>query len=114
MRFKNLGTEKIASNDLVKIGDIFGIASVDILPGGEGAADLEGVFEVPCTLTGDAAQGQRLYFKEADKTVTDTAAGNIFCGICFETCKSDSASVLLKIGYVAGNAAGSASASFEE
>lgn len=114
MRIKNLGAEKITSNELVKIGDIFGIASVDILPCGEGAVDLEGVFEVPCQLTGDAVQGQRLYFKETDKTVTDTAAGNTFCGICFEACKSDSASVLLKIGYAAENAAGSASAYFEE
>lgn len=109
LKFVNNGTQDIKSGELLKIGELFGVAYVDIPVGGSGAVVLAGVYEIPCTLTADAVQGQKLYFKESDGTVTDTAEGNAFCGICFENAEKASTAVALRIGYLAETAVSSVS-----
>lgn len=100
LRYIN-GGEAVKSGDLLKIGDIFGVAALDIAENGTGAVDLCGVFEVPCELSAEVAQGAKLYFKESSKKVTDESSGNVFCGICFEKTAQASTTILLKIGYLA-------------
>lgn len=98
--FENKGAA-VVSGQLVKIGDLFGVAEVDIPQNGVGAVALEGVFEVPCELSGEVAQGTKLYFKDAEKKVTETASGNTFCGVCFKKAASGDKTILLRIGYLA-------------
>lgn len=111
LKYANNGTSEVLSGQLLKIGELFGVASVDIPVGGSGAVVLAGVYEIPCTLTADVAQGAKLYFKESDGTVTDTAEGNAFCGICFEKAQKASTAVALKIGWLTEAAAAAASVS---
>lgn len=97
--FENAG-EAVMSGQLVKIGDVFGVASVDIPQNASGAVELEGVFEVPCELSGEVEQGTKLYYK-SNKNVTETGSGNTFCGICFRKAAASDTTVWLRIGYLA-------------
>lgn len=98
--YENAG-ESVMSGQLVKIGDIFGVAGVDIPQNASGAVELEGVFEVPSELSGEVQQGTKLYYKSDTKKVTETGSGNTFCGICFRKAAASDTTVWLRIGYLA-------------
>lgn len=98
--FENTGAA-VLSGQLVKIGDLFGVAEVDIPQNGVGAVALEGVFELSCELSAEVTQGTKLYFKDSTKKVTETSSGNTFCGVCFKKAASADKTILVRIGYLA-------------
>ena len=65
------------------VGAIFGVAQNNVANGAEGQFALTGVFDLPRT-TGagtDWTQGTKIYWDNAAKTVTKTAAGNTLIGV---------------------------------
>lgn len=88
---------KIASGDLVKAGDLVGVAATDILPGDSGSVVIEGVFEVPKAAGFAAPQGTKLYFDAAANVVNGTPANNAFAGYAYEAAAAGDATVRLRL-----------------
>lgn len=87
------------SGDLVKIGDLVGIALVDIPDTKTGSVIIEEVFEVPKLSTDVMGKGVSVYLDENDKRVTlDAAAGaNIYAGKTFNAAGNGVAVVKVKL-----------------
>lgn len=70
------------SGDLVKVGDMIGVAVTGAAIGEAFAVNLKGVYEVPKETGLDISLGDKLYFdatsKKLDKTNTGTFAGFAF------------------------------------
>jgi predicted RecA/RadA family phage recombinase len=72
----------VAAGDVVIIGDLAGIAKLDIKAGTLGALALVGVFDIP-KVTGDStaiAAGTIVFWNATDKVVTTTAGDNKYLG----------------------------------
>lgn len=63
----------IKSGDVVKIGDVIGVALTDILAGSTGTVQVAGVFELPKTTSQAWTQGQRLYWNPTASKFTTAA-----------------------------------------
>lgn len=101
LTYVNVSGTDITSGTLVKIGELFGVALVDIAQNASGAVALTGVFEIPCELSAEVEQGTKLYFKDDTKKVTETGASNTFCGICFKKALQADKTIHVRIGYLA-------------
>lgn len=84
------------SGDLVKLGDLVGVAACDAAIGAKVAVELVGVFEVPKG-TGVITAGTKLYMVAADKTVTATATANTFAGHAIADAANGDATVLMRL-----------------
>lgn len=84
------------SGDLVKVGDLVGVAVCDADVDDEFACDLVGVFEVP-KATGAITVGQKLYMVAADKNVSTTASGNTFAGHAVLAAANGDATVIMRL-----------------
>jgi predicted RecA/RadA family phage recombinase len=62
------------------VGSIFGIAANDVKAGVDGEFAVEGVFDITALATDVGAQGVKVYWDNAAKQVTVTAAGNTLIG----------------------------------
>lgn len=77
----------IISGQLVKIGDLFGVAVTDIASGGRGNLALSGVFRIPklTAAAGDATvEGGPVYFSAANASVSGASATGPLCGYATE------------------------------
>lgn len=83
LEYANGSGSDIDSGDVVKVGDIVGVAVTDIPDGESGALDLDGVFELPAG-TGAWTQGDQLYYRTDGKFYTSTATGAIPAGIAYD------------------------------
>ncbi len=74
-------TGGVTSGDLVKVGQIFGVAQVSAAEGEAVALDTEGVHEVPAASSVVIAAGDALFWDVADGNFNKSAAGNHYLGI---------------------------------
>lgn len=72
----------IVSGDLVKVGDLIGVAGISALTGHECEVALKGVYEVP-KAAGAISQGVKVYYDAAAKNITTTATSNTLAGYAF-------------------------------
>jgi predicted RecA/RadA family phage recombinase len=89
------------SGEAAQIGAIFGVASNDVAAGDETVFVTEGCFELP-KAAGNVGQGARLYWDDAAKVLTATAAGNMLVGAAIAA--SAGATVQCKLGAPAAAA----------
>lgn len=71
----------VASGAGALIGAIFGVAKTAIAAGVRGPFCLTGKFELPKDANA-IGEGVRVYWDNANKVVTATAAGNTLIGVC--------------------------------
>jgi predicted RecA/RadA family phage recombinase len=87
----------VSSGDGMLVGAIFAVAASAAPQGVEVEARREGVFVLPALNTDVGAQGAKIYWDNANRRVTVTAAGNVLVG-ALTTAKSNgdaAATVLL-------------------
>lgn len=70
----------VASGAGLLVGAMFGVALVDALTGAEVEATTVGVYELPKLSTDVVTQGAKIYWDDANKECTVTAAGNSLIG----------------------------------
>lgn len=91
-----VATADYADGDVVVVGDLVGIANGSGVAGSTYAADVEGVFELPCAVA--IAQGKVVYWDTVNKTVVAAEAANtVKLGHAWETVASAAGSVPVKI-----------------
>jgi len=73
----------IASGEVVKVGDLIGVAVVGGASGDSVALNLEGVYEVPKKSADAIAQGVACYWDDSNKQITTTASSHTFAGYAF-------------------------------
>lgn len=66
------GGTAVSSGDVVTVGDLVGIAAVDIGAGETGTVHIEGVFEVPCNSADVISVGQTLTWDASADEFVDT------------------------------------------
>lgn len=74
----------IASGDIVKIGDLIGVALTDIAASASGAVATRGVYELPAVNNAAITQGAKVYFDATAGKITPTATDNTLAGIAWE------------------------------
>lgn len=79
--YTNTGDDAIAAGDVVFIGDICGIANVDIPAGGSGTVFITGLCRFPAKSTDNIIVGSDLYWDAVNKEVTLTAADGVLVGV---------------------------------
>lgn len=88
---------EIAYGDIVKVGDnLVGVSLVNITKGDTGTVAISGAFEV-VKEQGALKQGQTVYYKEADKSITGTATDGTKIGVTLEAVKADAPTVVIKL-----------------
>jgi predicted RecA/RadA family phage recombinase len=75
----------IAAGDFLKVGSggLVGIAASSAGVGEETEVVLTGVFELPKAAIA-ISQGDKLYYVDADRNLSKTAAGNTFAGYAYD------------------------------
>ena len=88
----------VDSGDILASGDVIGVAATDGAIGETIAVNVEGVYDLPKE-SGEVTQGQKLYFKEANGTVStdDETGDNEFIGYAWEPAATAAASVAVKL-----------------
>lgn len=71
----------VTSGDLVKVGQIFGVAQHDAASGAEVQIATQGVHELPAASAVVIAIGDALYWDVADGNFNKSATGNHFLGV---------------------------------
>jgi predicted RecA/RadA family phage recombinase len=89
--------EDLSAGEAVLIGDILGIALVDIASGATGSCAVEGVWSVPKLSTDTFAEGQILYWDDGNSRLTETASTHKRVGICWETAGNPSSTCKIKL-----------------
>ncbi|MEA4872189.1 MAG: DUF2190 family protein [Synergistaceae bacterium] len=79
--YANAGQTTISAGDVVFIGDICGIANVDIPAGGTGTVYIVGLCRFPAKSTDNITVGSDLYWDAVNKEVTLTAADGTLVGV---------------------------------
>lgn len=86
----------IAAGDFLKVGSggLAGIAANSAEIGEETEVSLTGVFELPKAAIA-ISQGDKLYYVDADRNLSKTAAGNTFAGYAYQDASASDAIVKL-------------------
>lgn len=92
-----VATKAIASGDVVFLQDLCGVAITDINKDELGALSVEGVWEIKAKAGDNIKQGQKVYWSDADKEVTITAASNKVIGIAWADCPATKTLARVKI-----------------
>ena len=87
----------VASGELVKVGNLYGVASYDAGTGADVVLVTEGVFELPKIATDALAVGDPVYWRSSDGLVTSTASGNTKIGACIEAAPNPSGDVVVRL-----------------
>ncbi|MGH8429951.1 MAG: capsid cement protein [Solimonas sp.] len=87
------------SGDLLKVGELAGVALGDIADTKTGVVQVEEVFEVPKLSTDVMGKGVSVYLDEANKRVTLSAAAgaNIYAGKTFNAAGNGVTKVMVKL-----------------
>jgi predicted RecA/RadA family phage recombinase len=95
----------VASGDVVTVGHMIGVASVDIANGASGTVEVEGVFEVPCNSADVIAVGDKLDWDASAGEFVDAigsaASGDLENGVIAMTAAADTV-VLVQVKLVPG------------
>lgn len=87
----------VLSGDLVLIGEVAGVALVDIPAGSVGSVQIEEVFILPKTASEAIAAGTAVYLDATTKTLTATATDNTRVGVAVYAAGADDATVKVKL-----------------
>lgn len=71
----------VASGGGALVGNLFGVAVNAVANGAQGEFETEGCFELPALASDTFDQGQRLYWDNTNKRLTETATGNYPVGV---------------------------------
>lgn len=82
--FEFTATAAIASGELVKFGDVIGVAQNDAAIGETAVLGLGGVYELPKFSTGAIAAGVKVYRRTADGEVQASATAADLIGVADE------------------------------
>jgi predicted RecA/RadA family phage recombinase len=85
------------SGEVVVIGDLHGVASINAAEGADLVFVTEGVFELPKVAANAFTVGAKVYYDSAAKLVTTTASGNTLIGAAVEAAIATTATVKVKI-----------------
>ncbi len=94
--YANIGASVIYSGSVVVMGDIIGVALVDMAVGESGAVQIEEVFKLPKDTATAVAVGQRVFWDTATQKIV-TAAGAVPAGIAAAEAKVNAATVNVKL-----------------
>jgi len=84
------------SGQAAKVGKFFGVAVNTVGSGAAGIFATEGVFSITKT-TGAIAQGDPVYWDDANKYLTTTSNSNAEVGVCLVAAGSDDTTVQVKL-----------------
>ncbi len=102
MRFVNTSTAILSGDVIVSAGRIL-IALVDIAATtGVGAAASKGTFNLKKKTADVLTQGEKLYWDDTLKEITETGAGNTFAGIAHKAADGSATTVDIDINIVVG------------
>lgn len=87
----------ILSGEVVVIGELHGVASINAAEGEDLVFVTEGVFELPKVAADNFAIGAKVYYDSTAKLVTTTATGNTLIGVAVTAAPASSGSVNVKI-----------------
>lgn len=87
----------ILSGDVVVIGDLHGVASINAAEGADLVFVTEGVFELPKVAANAFAIGSKVYYDSVAKLVTTTASGNTLIGVAVTVAAATTGSVNVKL-----------------
>lgn len=79
IRWENTSGEDVVSGQAVKVGDMVGVAQLDIPADGEGAVKLDGVWQLPKVDTIALGQGDTVYL-DAEGLITNVPLDNTKAG----------------------------------
>ena len=94
LTWRNATGNGVKSGQLVPVGDVVGVAAVDIAAGARGALAMEGVFSLPKKAAEAIAQGVRVYLASGKITAT---AGDTPVGVAWEAAPAAQAEIQVKI-----------------
>jgi len=80
-----------------KVGSVFGVSVSDVANGAEGSFNVEGVFELAKADSQAWTQGVKVYWDDAAKNVTTTAATNTLIGVAILPVAATAGLVLGKV-----------------
>lgn len=89
--------EEISANEVVKVGQIIGMAIAAAASGAQVEVAVVGVFEFPCLSTDVIAAGDLLYWDATNKRLTKTASGNTLVGYAVAASGSGVSTVDVKL-----------------
>lgn len=95
--YVNPGSTDIKYGDVIPGTDRIFIAAEDITVGDVGGIDSEGVFEFDAIDTVAFTLGQKIYWDNTAKKITDVTAGNIPAGVVIEPKDSSGTKCKVKI-----------------
>lgn len=75
----------VASGGGALVGALFGVAVVAVLTGVSGEFLTQGVFDLPALGTDTIDPGQKVYWDNTNKRVTETATDNTLIGVALQT-----------------------------
>jgi len=93
---------KVASGEMVVVGDIVGVAKSDVEAGKTGPVSIVGVYELPKAAGSSFAQGKKAYWDGTAKKITDVGEDNIYAGIVYKPVLAAAATVLVKLAGGSG------------
>lgn len=86
-----------SAGDVVKIGNMIGIAAGDAAEGDSLDIELVGVFELPKTEALEISVGDKVYWDAANSVVNKTASGNTLLGIAVAAAANPSATARVRL-----------------
>lgn len=85
----------VSSGQAVKIGDLFGVATMAADEGAKVAVSVEGVFELPKATGAGFAEGAKAYWTGTE--ISGTASGNTLAGHVVEAAAADATAVRVRV-----------------
>jgi len=98
--YENTNTAMIYSGSVVVMGDMIGVANIDIGPGKVGSVSVEGVWRLPKASGTAFALGAAVFWKAADKLVVAASGTDIVpAGKVFADAAAGAATVSVKLNF---------------
>jgi len=89
-RVQYTAASTISSGDVIDLGDVYGIALVDLASGETGTVQCDGVWDLYVATNDTITVGEKLYWSSAITGVTDTASAGTYIGIAVEASTASS------------------------
>ncbi|WP_367714511.1 DUF2190 family protein [Nitratireductor sp. GISD-1A_MAKvit] len=85
----------VQSGQILKIGDLVGVASTDAAEGHKVAVAVEGVFSLPKETGTGLSEGAKAYWTGSE--ISGTASGNTLCGHVIEAASAGAVTVKVRL-----------------
>lgn len=90
-------TTDVAAGDLVIVGEIVGVAKLDIPANTLGALALTGIYDI-AKISVTITQGEIVYWDASNKKITNIATDNTAVGVCVLTSDATAETARIRIG----------------